>query len=150
MINKLIKAELRLKKMRTNRDVTSKEAANLLAGIVYQNIRAFSAIPGISQFIFAGVDNVGFHIYDIYPDGSLTESDDFVSTGSGSVMAYGVLETQYKEDMSADEATKLAIKSINAALQRDSASGNGIDVAVIDKKGYRKLLTKQLNTFIEV
>jgi proteasome beta subunit len=150
MINKLIKAELRLKKIRTNRDVTSKEAANLLAGIVYQNIRAFSAIPGISQFIFAGVDNVGFHIYDIYPDGSLTESEDFVSTGSGSVMAYGVLETQYKPDISIDEATKLAVKSINAALQRDSASGNGIDVAIIDKKGYRKLLTKQLNTFIEV
>jgi proteasome beta subunit len=149
MINKLIKAELRLKKVRTNRDVTTKEAANLLAGIVYQNIRAFSAIPGISQFIFAGVDNTGFHLYDIYPDGSLTESTDFVSTGSGSVMAYGVLETQYKPDISIEEATKLAIRSVNAALQRDSASGNGIDVAVIDKKGYRKLMTKELNTVIE-
>jgi proteasome beta subunit len=146
---KLIKAELRLKRVRTGRVLNVKESANLLAGMVYQNIRQFSAIPGISHFLFAGYDKSGFYIYDLYPDGSLTESDDFVSSGSGSVMAYGVLETQYKKGLSVDEGIKLALKSINAALQRDSASGNGLDVVVIDDKGVKKVLTKELNTVIE-
>ena len=149
LLTKLIKAELRLKLIRTGRKPNVKEAANLLSGMVYQNVRQFTTIPGISQFVFAGYDNSGFYLYDIYPDGSLTEEDDFVSSGSGSVIAYGVLETQYKKDMSVDEGVKLALKSINAALQRDSASGNGIDVVVIDQKGVHKILTKELNTFIE-
>jgi len=146
---KLIKAELRLKRIRTGRVPNIKEAANLLAGMVYQNIRQFTPIPGISHFIFSGYDNSGFYIYDLYPDGSLTVTDDFVSSGSGSVMAYGVLKTLYKKDLSVDEGVKLAIKSVNAALQRDSASGNGLDVVVIDKQGVKKILTKELNTFIE-
>jgi len=146
---KLIKAELRLKRIRTGRTLNVKEAANLLAGMVYQNIRQLSAIPGISHFLFAGYDNSGFYLYDLYPDGSLTETDDFVSSGSGSVIAYGVLESQYKKGMSIDEGIKLAIKSVNAALQRDSASGNGLDVVVINGKGVKKVLTKELNTTIE-
>lgn len=150
LLIKLIKAELRLKKLRTGRELNVKEAVNLLAGMVYQNIRQFSTLPGISHFLFAGHDKHGFHLYDLYPDGSLTEADDFLSSGSGSVMAYGVLETQYEKDMSVDEAVKLAVKSINAALQRDSASGNGLDVVVIDKQGVKKILTKELNTFIEI
>ena len=149
LLIKLIRAELSLKKIRTGRQPNVKESANLLAGMVYQNIRQFSAVPGISQFIFVGSDNTGFHMYDIYPDGSLTDTDDFVSSGSGSVMAYGVLETQYKKDISIDEGIKLALRSINAALQRDSASGNGIDVVVIDKNGIRKVLTKDLNVIVE-
>lgn len=150
LLTKLIKAELRLKSIRTGRKPNVKESANLLAGMVYQNIRQFSAIPGISQFIFAGHDRSGFYIYDIYPDGSLTEDEDFISSGSGSVMAYGVLETQYEKNMSVDQGMKLALKAINAALQRDSASGNGIDIVVIDESGVKKILTKELNTFIEV
>ena len=100
--------------------------------------------------LFAGYDNSGLYMYDLYPDGSLTQADDFISSGSGSVMAYGVLETQYKANMSIDEGVKLAVKAINAALQRDSASGNGLDVVVIDKSGVKKFLTKELNTFIEI
>ena len=65
-------------------------------------------------------------------------------------MAYGVLESQYKKGMSIDEGMKLAITAVNAALQRDSASGNGLDVVVIDENGVKKVLTKELNTTIEV
>ena len=39
--------------------------------------------------------------------------------------------------MSEKEAVALAIKAINAAANRDSASGEGVDVLVIDKKGSR-------------
>ena len=149
LILKLIKAELRLKRMRTGRKVNVSEAANLLAGMVYSNIRKLSIIPGISHFLFAGYDATGFHLYDIYPDGSISESDDYLASGSGSVFAFGVLETLYKNAMSIEEAKQLALKSVNAALQRDSASGNGVDIVLITAEGVKKILTKKIETGIK-
>jgi proteasome beta subunit len=150
LLTKYIKAELKLKQIRTYRESTVKEAANLLSMMVYNNIRKMSMIPGISHFIVGGKDKSGFHIYDLSPDGSISEIDDYNTSGSGSVMVYGVLETLYKKDISIDEGIKLAVKSINAAVQRDIASGNGIDVVTITKDGVKKVLSKEINTQIEV
>lgn len=149
LLLKLIQAELRLKRLRTGKKVPVKEAANLLAGMVYSNIRKFSSIPGISHFIFAGRDESGFHIYDIYPDGSISEADDYLSSGSGSVFAFGVLETLYAPGLSLDEGKKLALKSINAALQRDSASGNGVDLVVISSTSVEKVETRKIDTGVK-
>lgn len=150
LLTKLIKAELKLKDIRTGRESSVKEAANLLANMVYNNIRKLSLIPGISHFLIGGIDHLGFHLYDLAPDGSIVEVDDFVSSGSGSVMAYGVLETLYKKGISVDDGGfKLAIKCVNAALQRDSASGDGIDIVTITKEGVKKTLTKEIKYGIE-
>ncbi|MFH1063723.1 MAG: proteasome subunit beta [Candidatus Woesearchaeota archaeon] len=150
LLVKLVKAELRLKNLRTGARISVKEAANLLAGMVYSNIRKPSMIPGISHFLFAGKDWTGYHIFDIYPDGSLSEAEDYLSSGSGSVFAYGVLETLYTENLSMDETKDLALKSVNAALQRDSASGNGVDLVTITEAGVKKVLTKKIDTGIKV
>lgn len=150
LLSKYIKAELKLKKIRTNRENTVKEATNLLAMLVYNNIRKLSLIPGISHFIVSGKDDEGFHIYDLSPDGSIANIDDYNTTGSGSVMVYGVLETLYKKNMSIDEGIKLAAKSINAAVQRDIASGNGMDIVTITKEGIKKVISKEFNIKIEV
>ena len=146
---KLAKANLQLKKLKTYRDVSVKEAANFMAGMVYSNIRKMSTIPGVSHFIMAGKDDKGFHVYDIYADGSITEVDTFISSGSGSVMAYGVLETLYKKGLSVKEGKSLAIKAINAALARDSASGNGIDMTIITEKGVEKMPARMLDTRVK-
>lgn len=107
-------------------------------------------IPGISHFILAGKDSKGFHIFDIYPDGSLSECPDFLSSGSGSVMAYGVLETLYTENMSIEEGIKLAVKGINAAIQRDMNSGDGIDVISITDAGVKTVLTREIQNKITI
>ncbi len=150
MLVKLVRAELSLVKLRTDRDVTVRESANLLAGIVYQNIRKLSLIPGIAHFILGGKDKYGIHLYEIYPDGTLSEVKDFISSGSGSVMAYGVLETLYKADITVDEGVKLAVKGLNAALQRDSASGSGMDVITITNKGIKRVISKELQEKVEI
>ena len=93
LLTKYLKAELKLKSIRTGRDVSVKEASNLLANFVYRNIRKYSLIPGISHFIIGGKDSSGFHLFDLSPDGSIVEVDDYISSGSGSVMAFGGLET---------------------------------------------------------
>jgi proteasome beta subunit len=148
LLIKLLKAELKLKSIRVDREPSVKEAANLMTNIVYNNVRKFSVIPGITHFLLGGFDS-STQLYDLYADGSITEIDDFVSSGSGSVIAYGVLEANYKKDLSEAEGVELAVKSVNAALQRDSASGEGIDVYVINKAGVKKAASKKVNTRAE-
>ena len=150
LLTKLVRAELKLKDIRTGRNATVKEAANLLAGMVYSNIRKFSVIPGISHFILGGRDKQGFHLFDIYPDGSLKEADDYISSGSGSVMAYGVLETMYIKDMVVKDGAKLIVKALNAAIQRDSATGSGFDVVTITKYGIKKVAEQDLTVKAEL
>jgi proteasome beta subunit len=144
LLIKLLKAELKLKSIRVDREPSVKEAANLLTNIIYNNIRKFSVIPGITHFLLGGADNT-IQLYDLYADGSITEIDDFVSSGSGSVIAYGALEANYKKDMTEAEGVDLAIKCVNAAMQRDSASGEGIDVYVINKQGMRRAAQKRVS-----
>ena len=144
LVIKLIRAELKLKEVRTYKAPTAKEAANLLGGILYGNLRRPSMFPGIAHFLLGGKDKEGTHLYDLFPDGSVTQIRDYVSSGSGSVFAYGVLETQYKSDMLTSEAVKLAVKCVNTALQRDSASGNGVDVIVINNKDIRRVVQREL------
>lgn len=140
LLVKLIKAELQLRFLKTNRKPTVKEAANLLSSMIYQNARSY--FSGGTHFLLGGKDNSGYHLYDLFVDGSIIEIKDFVSSGSGSVIAWGVLETSYEDDMEIGEAKKLAMKSINAALQRDSASGGGLTLFTITKEGAKKEIDK--------
>ncbi len=144
LIIKLIRAELKLKEMRTNKKPSAKEAANVLGGILYSNIRRMSMLPGIAHMLMGGKDHEGTHLYDLFPDGSITYIKDFVSSGSGSVFAYGVLETHYSPEISTSEGVKIAVKAINTALQRDSASGNGIDVVVVSSKDIKLVMQKEV------
>lgn len=144
LLVKLLKAEVRLKRIRTEKEPPLKEIANLLAGLVYNNIRKMSMIPGIAHFLVGGYDDAGQHLYDIYPDGSVTDIIDYVSSGSGSVFAYGVLETQFQQGITCADAQKLVVRCLNAAMQRDSATGNGIDVVRISSKGVEWILQEEL------
>ena len=144
LIIKILKANVRLKDIATRRSSSVREVANFLSGVIYSSIRRFSAIPSISHFIMGGATDEGYELYDIFPDGSLTEIPTFVSSGSGSVMALGVLETDYKSGMSIDEGVTLARKALTAALRRDSASGSGVEIISITKDGIKKMFEKDL------
>lgn len=149
LLVKLIKAELQLKDIQTSRVSTVEESANLLAGMLYSTFRRPSMVMSIAAFMIAGKDNTGFHAYELGYDGSLIDIDEYASDGSGSVFALGVLETLYKKNMGVEDGIKLAVKAINAALQRDTGSGNGIDVVTITDKGLQWVLEKELDTRIE-
>ncbi len=149
LLSKIIKAEIKLKDIQTGRETTVQEAANLLAGLLYQNIRKMSMVPGIVGFLLGGFDEEGPSLYELGVDGSVTKFDEFASDGSGSVFALGVLETLYQKGITVNEGAKLAIKSINAALKRDLATGNGIDVITITKEGVNQIFTKEIKTYLE-
>src|SRR3989344_1096204 len=148
LITKLIKAEISLKTIRTGKNPSVKEVANLLGTIIYQNIRKFSTIPGITAFLLAGRDIDGLHLYELSPDGSIMKHDNYMADGSGFMHALGVLDTLYKKDISLQDSIKLAVKAINAAIQRDAASGEGVDVLTVTKDGVKMVLAKKLDTTI--
>jgi len=149
LLIKIARAELKLRTLKTDQQLYVKEAATFMSRMVYNNIRKPSMMPGVTHYIMGGVDNSGYFIYDIFPDGTISECPEYIASGSGSVMAYGVLETLYKQDMSFDEAKDLVIKCINAAIRRDSASGNGISLFLIDKDGAREVFTQDVQPLIE-
>src|SRR3989344_5474394 len=150
LLTRYAQSELKIKKMRTGEELTVKAAANLIARLVYQNVRQLSMIPGISHFVMGGSDSSGYFLYDLFADGSITEAKDFISSGSGSVMAYGVLDTLYKKDLYVEVGVKLAVKCINAAVQRDIASGEGIDIVTITSTGAQRIVSKEIHTKIEI
>ncbi|MEM2932603.1 MAG: proteasome subunit beta [Candidatus Pacearchaeota archaeon] len=144
LLLKIVQAELKLKQLRTRAEPTVKQAANLLATLTYENIRKLSPLIAITAFLVGGRDNRGSWLYDIGVDGSVAEHKDFVSVGSGSVVAYGVLESGYSKDMTKDQAVQLVIKALNAAMQRDTATGSGLDIVVIDTKKAQKVLEEEI------
>lgn len=146
----LIKAELKLKDVHTNRVSTVPEAANLLSGLIYSNVRKMSMVPGIAAFLLGGTDDNGFYLYDLGADGSVQLVDNYTSDGSGCLFALGVLETLWKKNMTIEEGIKVAVKAVNAAIQRDLYTGNGIDVISITDKGVKTVLEKELNTVLQI
>jgi len=149
LLVKLSKAELRLKRIRTGQEPSATEAANLIARMIYGNIRKMSMIPGISHFILGGRDPTGFYMFDLFADGTISPVEEYISSGSGSVMAYGVLETMYKKDLSVEDGINLAIKCLNAAIQRDSCSGDGYDIITVTDKGAKQVIAKNLKQKVE-
>ena len=136
LILKLTKAELKLKSVRTKMLPTVREAANLFASIVYQNIRKFSPIMGISSFIIGGKDSTGFSMYVIGVDGSIQDCSNYVTTGAyGSFIAYGILENEWKPTLTIEEGRKMALKVIFTAIKRDASVGEGAHIVIIDEKG---------------
>ncbi len=80
--------------------------------------------------------------------GGATREDDIVATGSGSPMAYGVLEDRFVPKMTEDEAIDLAIRALKSAMKRDAGSGEGIHVVVITKDKYEELSEEHLKKYL--
>nr|MBA4404953.1 proteasome subunit beta [Nanoarchaeum sp.] len=140
---RLLKAQLKLYKLERG-PITIKAAATLLSNIL-QGSKYF---PYINQFILAGYDKEpGLYSFD--PFGGFDFKDKFYSTGSGSPFAYGVLEAEFKENMAVEEAIALIIRAVKTAIERDIGSGGKeIQVAVIDKNGYRELSKQDLKKYL--
>lgn len=132
----LLKANTFLFSANYNRPITVSAASHLIANVVFSNWEAGAPIP--IQLLIGGIDSTGPHVFHLDPFGGVTE-EKCVSTGSGSPYAYGVLETQYREDMDVKATLPLVVKAVNAAMRRDTYSGDNYDVAVITREGFREL-----------
>lgn len=130
----ILKVNAQLYKLNIGRRMPVSAAARLIAN------RLFSSrlTPMITQVLVGGVDDTGAHVFSVDPFGSLTE-EKCVATGSGSPIAYGVLEDKYRESSMIQEILPVVVRAVDSAMKRDAASGDSFDLVVIDKKGYREL-----------
>jgi proteasome beta subunit len=134
----VLKVNAKLYKLNNGRPIPIKAASRLVANLLFSARLA----PLIAQILVGGVDSTGPHVFSLDPFGSLIE-EKCVATGSGSPIAYGVLEDKYKEGANIEEMLPVVVRAVDSAMKRDIASGNNFDIAVITKEGYRALSTDE-------
>ncbi|MBX5321806.1 MAG: archaeal proteasome endopeptidase complex subunit beta [Candidatus Bathyarchaeota archaeon] len=134
----ILTANAQLYRLNMGRPMPINSAARLVANLL------FSAryMPLATQVLIGGVDDDGPHVFSLDPFGSLTE-EKCVATGSGSPIAYGVLEDKYKEDMTVEETLPIVVRAVDSAMKRDAASGDSFNVAIVDVKGFRELTDEE-------
>jgi len=146
LLARYLKAEVELYNLKRGSSMSVRAASTLLSNI----LRGGGGVSGYYYvgLIMGGFDREGGHVYGVDAAGGSIR-DDYVSVGSGSLFAYGVLEDHYRKEITKDEAIDLAIRALSSAMKRDAASGNGITVAVIDKDGYRELDNEEMGARIK-
>ncbi len=143
---RLLKAELSLYELQEKK-VTVKAAATLLANILRGAYKSF--IPEYVQLVLGGYDARGAQLYSVDAAGGLSPEDEYAFSGSGSVIALGVLENGYKKDMSTEDGVNLLLRSIKAARERDVyTGGKSMHVAVITKEGINWIKDEQIKGII--
>lgn len=134
-----ITAEVELYKLKRGQPMSVKSAATLTSNILAGS-RFYPYWVGL---VLGGIDREGNHVYALDMVGGAIP-DDYVTTGSGSPYVYGVLEDHYQKGLSVSDGVDLALRSLNAAMRRDSASGDGYAVATITKEGFATLDEKEI------
>lgn len=143
---RVFSAELRLKELKSRIRPSVKEAATFVGMMTYKNIRSPSMIANIVGLLVAGFNEDGTtELYTVEPAGGVYPVKDYdANFGSGMPYILGLLERTYKKDLSVKEGIELAKECIKAAIERDPASGNGIDVFSITKDGIKQVVSEEL------
>ncbi|OGD46457.1 proteasome subunit beta [Candidatus Bathyarchaeota archaeon RBG_16_48_13] len=113
-----------------NRPMSVKSVAKLMSSLLFER----RLYPMLTQTIIGGVDEGGPSLHVLDPLGSVIP-DKFACVGSGAEIAIGMLEADYKDNMSLKEARDLVMRSLKSAVARDIASGEGADILVITNNG---------------
>jgi proteasome beta subunit len=129
VLTRQVGALAKIRKLETRREVETNSVAKLMSVIMFE--RRF--FPLLTQVIVGGVNTIP-EIYTLDPLGSLLP-DKYAAVGTGAELALGLIDSEYKKDMTEDASKKLAIRAIKSSIQRDSASGDGIDILTITSKG---------------
>ncbi len=139
-LTRIMTVEANLFSIRRGRQMSVASGATLLSNILHGNRLA----PYYVQLLVGGFDESGPSVYSVDAVGGASKEDDIVATGSGSPMAYGVLEDRFVKGMHKDEAVQLAIRALKAAMRRDAGSGEGIALVTITKEEYREFSSEEI------
>ncbi|MFZ2456682.1 MAG: archaeal proteasome endopeptidase complex subunit beta [Candidatus Altiarchaeia archaeon] len=142
-IVRLIQAEAALYEMNNRERMSTKAAANLIANV----LQGSKYYPYMIQVLIGGYDKKS-SIYTLDPLGGLIE-EDMASTGSGSPVAYGVLELDYSLQNTVKENIPVAVRAMLSALQRDCATGDGLSLVTITKDGFKEYGEDEVDDYIK-
>jgi proteasome beta subunit len=141
----MLRAEANLYRLSHGHPISTKSMAQVASNMLHGR-RIF---PYLVAGVISGVDGDGPRLYFLDPVGGKLEEEKFASAGTGSTIAYGVLEQQYRDGMELDDGAKLVAQSIKIAIERDAATGDKIIVALIDEKGYRELSEEEVEKLVK-
>ena len=146
LAQRVFAAELKLKELKTKTRPTVKEAASLFGMMSYRNIRSPSMVPNIVGLLIGGFDKDGTSsLYTIEPAGGVYPVEDYdANFSSGMPFILGLLERQWRPDLTVKEGVELATEALKSSTQRDSASGNGMDIFAITKDGIKQVVSQKI------
>lgn len=139
----LVRAEFRLKELRSKTRISTEEAASFLSNVVYRSIRTPSMIPSITHFLLAGYDEQGYHLYDIGPDGHIKEAKRYATSGAGIMQADPIIDSEYTDNMTLAQGIELVQKCIRASAGRDPSVGAGMDIYTITKDKITQVIEQE-------
>lgn len=145
---KVVAAELRLKELRSKSQPSVKSGANLVSSIIYGSVRQPAMLQFMVGSLIGGVNEDGTtELYSIDPAGGIKKIKDYdANFGSGMPYVLGLLERQYKKDMTIKQGVELAKEALLSSTQRDTGSGYGIDIFTITKDGIVKVVEQEIRS----
>ncbi|HEY7367390.1 MAG TPA: archaeal proteasome endopeptidase complex subunit beta [Nitrosopumilaceae archaeon] len=144
-ITDILRYHANLHRIQKNEPIPIRSLTRLASLIFHQN----RGYPFIADILVGGYDKTGPALYNIDMFGSVEEKT-YVTTGSGSPVAYGLLEEEYRDDLNVEDAKVVALRAVKAAITRNIGTGDGINVAIIDKDGFRLLSKEQKKAIINL
>jgi proteasome beta subunit len=127
-----VEALAKIRRLETRREVPPNSIAKLMSVIMFER-RYF---PLLTQVIVGGI-NEKPEIYTLDPLGSVLP-DEYAAVGTGAEMALGIMDAEFKPNMSEEKVRELATRAIRGAIQRDTSSGEGIDILYMTRSGHRE------------
>ncbi|HDI72922.1 MAG TPA: archaeal proteasome endopeptidase complex subunit beta [Candidatus Altiarchaeales archaeon] len=140
---RLMQAEAALYEMNNKEKMSAKAVATLMANIL-QGSKVF---PYLVQVLVGGMDEKAT-LFTLDPIGGLIE-EKMAASGSGSPMAYGVLELEYSEERSVEENIPIALKAMTSAMGRDTATGDGINLVTITEEGFKEYKDEEVDEYLK-
>lgn len=144
-ITDILRYHANLHRIQKNEPIPIRSLTRLASLIFHQN----RGYPFIADILVGGYDKTGPALYNIDMFGSVEEKT-YVTTGSGSPVAYGLLEEEYRDDLNVEDAKVVALRAVKAAITRNIGTGDGINVAIIDKDGFSLLSKEQKKAIINL
>lgn len=135
--DRVLTREVRLYELRHKERMPVRSAARFLANIAYQ----YRGMGLSMSIILAGWSDEGPSLVYVDADG-LTVPGKLFSAGSGSKCALGLLDTEYRYEMSDEEAFDLAFRSIYHASSRDVYTGGVVSCYHLDENEWRLVAAK--------
>jgi len=130
---KILKVNAKAYELEMRRKPSVHAMAKLLSVVMFSR----RIMPFFAEVLVGGIDDEGPHLIVMDPLGSLIE-DNYAALGTGAKLAIAIIDASYKPDMPLQEAKKLAVQALKAALERDPVSGGGVDLVVIDNSGAKE------------
>lgn len=141
---RILKTQNEIYKMNENRPLSPKSAASLLSVVLQQS----KMMPFYVGLIVGGIEDDIIQLYNLDAFGGNVEASKFTATGSGSLTALGYIEEAYKKGITTKEGIRIVAKALAIAMRRDSATGDHMTIAVINKSGYTEYTEKEVEKFI--